>query len=303
MATITQTWAFATTSSGWTGVPVGTGNATTYQSGLGNPAGSLGNITTGHSGNGTGYWYISGTWAALFGIPTGAVVTNILVSGDHYDGKCNTYTVGASSTDGPLELRSSAGGSVLLTLVAGRTYTAIDSSWVTRSPGSLNQAIAAGQQAATTNVTLQLNGAVKTGSTASPNNTLLQDNVTITITYNVPASVTLTGASATSAPGAVTKSGAAVVALVGAAITLAAGIVIATASSPASVNLTGARCTTAAGTVIGSGDSSVLLDGAAVTALPGAVTAVGSQAETAVTTVGASIGGGFSGEAASVYFE
>src|SRR6185437_6503603 len=91
----------------------------------------------------------------------------------------------ASSTDGPLELRDS-GGTLLLTLVAGRTYSAVDSSWVTRSPGSLNQAVPSAQQPSGTTVALRLNGAVKTGTSSSANNTLLQDNVKITITYTVP---------------------------------------------------------------------------------------------------------------------
>lgn len=94
------------------------------------------------------------------------------------------------------------------------------------------------------------------------------------------ASVTLTGASATTAAGTVTKSASSSVTLTGAACTLAAGIVLAAVVVNGSVTLTGAASTCSAGTVTTSGNAAKTLTGASSTTAAGGTSETGTGAKT-----------------------
>lgn len=188
MATASVTWTFTSDLQSWVAHSTGSGNLCQRSASNGHAdAGCLNDGTTGKSKSGTGYFDLTGTWEAIFGISAGSHVTAIMVSSDGYWGRCLTYTTGAASTDGPLELRDS-GGTLLLTLTTGRAYSAADGAYVHTQPtaGQQNQAIAAGQQPSNTTIALRLRGSVNTGNSVSASNQLYQDDITVTITYTPP---------------------------------------------------------------------------------------------------------------------
>lgn len=195
MATATKLWQTSTDLTSWTAtVGASTTSSKPTTNGQGGSTDAFLQLSiTGRSKSASSFWQISDTWVNLFGIPSNGVVTNILASGDGYFGKCVTFTTGAASTDGPLELRDSAGTTLLLTLVSGRAYSATDASWVARNPGSLNQAVPSAQQAASTTVTIRVNCTLATGNSTSAVNTLGQDAIKLTITYQLAISQTEIG--------------------------------------------------------------------------------------------------------------
>lgn len=199
MATASKTWTFTSDLQSWVATSVGTGNSCVRSSTNGhNDAGCINNGTTGRNHSGTGHFDLTGTWEALFGIASGSTVTAIMVSGDGYWGRCATFTTGAASTDGPLELRDS-GGTLLLTLVSGTAYSGTFA-YANRTPSGAqqNQAIPSAQQASGTTVAIRINGSVTTGNSSSASNQLFQDDITVTITYTPPVnpiSATISGSS------------------------------------------------------------------------------------------------------------
>ena len=90
------------------------------------------------------------------------------------------------------------------------------------------------------------------------------------------ATVTLTGAAATSAVGTLTATGQATTTLTGTFATASVGII--TSTGIATVTLLGAQAVSAAGVLLGTGAGTRLLVGAAGTFSIGTITAVGSGA-------------------------
>ena len=190
MATTTVTWHFTSTSQSWVFTASGTGNSGAWQStggdtgAPGGDAGCLNNVTTGKNHTGAGHWRLSGTWAAIFGIPSNATVTQVGgISGNQHSWSCATYTTGAASTEGPFAVYQSDGTTLIGTFTTGNAYS---STTAYARPTASAVSIIGGLQPASTSVILQLAGSVNTGSSSSANNTLLQDEVTLTITYTVP---------------------------------------------------------------------------------------------------------------------
>lgn len=135
--------------------------------------------TTGRSKSDANYLEISGTWETLFGVPAGATVS-LIGTPDAFDYQCLTYTTGAASTAGPLELRDSAGTTLLLTLAAGAAY----SGTVARTTkAGTQQAIPSAQQPSNSSIRIRLRSQQATGNSSSANNTLLLGHVNITVTY------------------------------------------------------------------------------------------------------------------------
>jgi hypothetical protein len=155
--------------------------------------------TTGKAISNANYLEISGTWESLFGIPSGSTVTTIGTP-DAFDYQVLTYTNGASSTAGPLELRDAPGTTLLLTLATGVTYTGT----VARTTkAGTSQSVPSGSRPSATTVRLRLNATQATSASISGTNVLILGHVNITITYTTAynlaggtATLTLTGNSA-----------------------------------------------------------------------------------------------------------
>jgi hypothetical protein len=172
MATVVKTFSFATTAESWVA-----GNTTraTYDSTIGNPAGSLQAKST-TSTTASGYWEWTGTWESL-GVAAGQSVTFIQLTGgyDRADnvGYINTFL-------GPYELRDSA-GNLLGTLLASRHPSANESAWTTLSGSSIS--VPSAQQPSNTTIKLRANWALSsTGSTVW----LHQDELSFTMTTALP---------------------------------------------------------------------------------------------------------------------
>jgi hypothetical protein len=182
VSSATKTWTFDSDSQGW--VPeTGSIEVLAFEPSLGNPSGCLSNTQKGKGQTGVDGWDFDGTWESIFGIPPGSVVSSILVQGDGYETKCDKFDHAVASVAGPVFLLVS-GSLNVLTLVPGRSYSAVDSSWVSQSPTQFGQPIPAAAQPSNTPIRLSLGATVKTGDRITAINRLLQDNLTITISYN-----------------------------------------------------------------------------------------------------------------------
>lgn len=128
MATVTKRFSFATTSESWTGTSMPTTGS--YDSTVGNPAGSLKLTNTGSMGSGTGYMEWSGTWQTL-GVPAGQTVQSIQVTSAYE--RVDAVPSSKPATIGPFLLLDPTSGTAIGTLVPSRVVSAVDSGWVTRS--------------------------------------------------------------------------------------------------------------------------------------------------------------------------
>lgn len=155
--------------------------------------------TSGKNKSDANFLETSGTWEALFGIPAGSTVTTIGTP-DDFDWQCLTYTTGAASTAGPLELRNS-GGTLQLTLATGSSY----SSTVARTTkAGTSQAVPSGVQPSNTTIRLRLNSTQATGNSSSAVNALILGHVNVTITYTTAYVLTAASGSFTETGGAAT---------------------------------------------------------------------------------------------------
>jgi hypothetical protein len=176
MATATKKWTFDVDVQGW--VPQTGGiEVLAFQSSLGNPPGCLSYTQEGKNQTGVDGWDLFGTWESIFGVPSGSSVTSIMSQGDGLDSKCDIFDHSLISVSGPLSLFG------ILTLVPGRSYSGVESSWVNQSPTQLNQSIPSVLQPSNSSVQFHLGAEVKTGDRITAKNRLLHDNVIITVTY------------------------------------------------------------------------------------------------------------------------
>ena len=189
MPTITKTWHFTANSQSWAFTANGTSNTGIWQStngdvgAPGGDAGCINNIRTGKNHSGTGHWDLVGTWQALFGVPENALVTSVGgAAGDEHSWECQTFTTGAASTEGPFELRDSTGTTVLGTFTGTHAYSGTTAY---ARPAAASVSVPSAQQPSSATVALRLSGTVATGNSNNANNTLLQDEVTLTVTYEL----------------------------------------------------------------------------------------------------------------------
>lgn len=185
MATVTKTFAFATTAEGFVATP-GTSVTLSYDGATGNPAGALKSTLATKSRTGASYWEWSGTWEAL-GVPTGAIVTAVALGGASV--RCTQFTSATSAKNGPYELRDSA-GTLLGTLWAGRTATAVDAAWVAVA-AQASLAVPAAQRPSNTTVRIRLNSTLVTPNTTGATVTTYDDQVALTFTYTPTANLTV----------------------------------------------------------------------------------------------------------------
>lgn len=185
MATASKTWAFLSTAESWLWTLVsGSGVTAAWTNADGNPAGCLEARITGKNLTGVGYWEITGTWEALFGVPTNTKVKTVGTPCD-YEWKCSEYTTGASGNlTGAFELRDSA-GTLIGTFSAALGFSAT-SAWANLAGAAV--AVPSNQQASNTTIKLRLNCTLKTGNSSSAAVTLRHDNCAFTITYETAVS-------------------------------------------------------------------------------------------------------------------
>lgn len=183
--TLTKTFNFATGSEGWVGND-GADTTDSYQSGDGNPAGSLqSRITGGNNTNANAGWYISGiTWESL-GIPAGSAINSV---DGKYDWRCSEYNRGdPDSASGNLFITDSADGNS--TTLETRVTFSGTTSWATRNAtGAVS--IPVTLQASNTGIKIKLLGRLETRSSSggggSPAVTRRMDTVVLIIDYTPP---------------------------------------------------------------------------------------------------------------------
>ncbi len=177
--TLNYTFNFASSSEGFTATTGGQSTAS-FDSGNGNPAGSIYTQITGRRRTNSNYWEWTGTFEDL-GVPSSSIITAIQLTGAY--NRCTVYSTGQQSTAGPYELRDSTGATVLATLWAGRDFSAVDPSWVFVS-GS-NQILS--DIPSNTTIKIRLNNTLRTGNSNSARVTLYDDQISLTITYQSAA--------------------------------------------------------------------------------------------------------------------
>ena len=187
MATVTKTFAFLADAENFVATASGT-TALTWSSTIGNPPGSLQARSSGRNNNLTpSYWEWSGTWEAL-GVPAGATVTAIQLTGGY--NRCSTWTTGrAGSQIGPYEVYDNT-PTLIGTLYPARTVSAQESAWV--STGT-QAAVSIPSHASNTVVRIRLNDTIGTGNNQSGVVATHDDQITLLITYSPPAPVSVSG--------------------------------------------------------------------------------------------------------------
>jgi len=179
-ATATKTFTFATSAEGFTGTSGGKSNLT-YDSGVGNPAGSLKTDSAGRNNLDTSDWTWTGTWEDL-GIPAGSTVTQIRLDGGYT--KVTAWNVVDSVTIGPYKLKDS-GGVDQATLWNGRTPTGTDSDWVAIS-AQTDQNVPSALQASNSTIKLYLERTIDLGNNKNAQATFYEDQLSFVITYTPP---------------------------------------------------------------------------------------------------------------------
>jgi hypothetical protein len=161
----TTSFAFASNASGWVGAPTSGSWVASWDGATGNPAGALKSTVSGSGKTGTAItWTWSGSWTSL-GVPSGATVLSVTLTG--LDTKVTAYTGGTNSSFGTLQLQNGSGASQG-TLWAGRSFSAVDSSWV-----------AAGSQAG-----VSVPSAISDAASAGEVVTTYLDNIAIRVDYS-----------------------------------------------------------------------------------------------------------------------
>lgn len=87
MATTSKSWPWASTVEGWAFTSVKWAGG--HDGSNGNPAGSLQANITGKNSTGNGYWYLSDTWANIFGINASDTVTGVRLNA--LDWRCQNF--------------------------------------------------------------------------------------------------------------------------------------------------------------------------------------------------------------------
>ena len=135
-----------------------------WYSGDGNPSGSLRSRIVGRNKTSNNYWEWSGTWEDL-GITSGDTIDQVRLAG--HDSKVHIWDTADQVTIGPIEIRDSAGTTVIATLWSGRTNTTgIEGSW--SDPGAQTyQSIGSSYQASNTSIRIRLNDYLDNGNSGS----------------------------------------------------------------------------------------------------------------------------------------
>lgn len=180
MATVTKTFSFATNTESFVAT-AGANSTLTFDSGIGNPAGSLKARIAGRNKNNLNYWEWTGTWESL-GVPTGSTVTAIRVSAGYT--RCTEYATGQPSTIGPYELYDNT-PTLQATLWSGRNIGATDAAWVAVG-GQLDQSVPSAIQPSNSTIRLRLSDSLATGASNTAAVTTYDDEVSFVITYTTP---------------------------------------------------------------------------------------------------------------------
>jgi hypothetical protein len=180
MTITNKAFPFATTAEGFTGNPETADCTMSYDSGVGNPAGSLKARTFGRNKTTVNnYWEWSGTWEDL-GVTSGDVVTQVRLNAA--DNRCTEWNVGTSATIGPYAIYDSTGTTLIATLWAGRSPTASEGGWTSVGTQSY-QSVASAYQASGTSIRLRLYSSMDNGNNANAAISLQDDNFSIDIDH------------------------------------------------------------------------------------------------------------------------
>jgi len=181
MSTTGESYSFDSDAESW--VDGSDGQAVrTYDGSYGNSAGSLKTTIAGRNKTDGGGWYLQGTWAALFGVSTGATVTSVWVEAGEY--QCTDYAYVAACTLGTHELRDSV-GATLATLYSGDAVSGTGS-WVDVGSQSA-QAVPGGSQAGDTVIQLFVGADLDLENNTSAVVTYYDDNLEYWIEYTEPS--------------------------------------------------------------------------------------------------------------------
>lgn len=179
---VVYTYNFASTSESWTGVVLAD-ITNTYESGAGNPAGSLQSRIYGKNKNRTGVgWLLSGvTWEDL-GVPVGATVDSV---DGKFDWSCTEYNVGVNtSSSGDLTITDSADANST-TLETAVTFSGTTAYATLNSTGTVS--MPAALQASSTSIKIKILGILRTGNNVAAAVTRQMDTVVLTINYTEAA--------------------------------------------------------------------------------------------------------------------
>lgn len=180
MTTVTKTFAFLSNSESFSGVSGGSGVTMDWYASDGNPAGCLRSALTSNSLTRVNYWEWVGTWEDL-GVPSGATVTYARLNSGNW--KCSNYSrAGSGNTAGPYKIYSNDATPVQIAQIWAGASVSGTTSWQTISAQS-DQAIGSSYQASSTTVRIRLYDTHVTSVGAGPNVTLLDDQVSLVITY------------------------------------------------------------------------------------------------------------------------
>jgi hypothetical protein len=190
MPTVTKAFAFASNAEGFS-ANYPAAFTLSYDGATGIPVGALKSRITGtKNASGTSYWEWSGTWEQL-GVPAGATVTACRLHSA--SSRCTEYSNGRSCTSGPYTLHDGS-GTLLGTLWAGRSVTAVESSWT-----SIGQQADCGLSVASNAVVkIRLQSTLGIGASTAYAVSVYDDQVVLVITYsNPPTAQPLTAGMAT----------------------------------------------------------------------------------------------------------
>ena len=179
MATLNKTFPFLTTVEGFTAYPENTDVVMTYDSGVGNPSGSLKSRISGRNKTGTSYWEWTGTWEDL-GISSGDTITQVRIN--DADNRCTEWNTVDACTIGPYSIYDSVGTTLIATLWAGRSPTGTEGSW-TAIGNQTYQAIAAAYEASNTTIRIRLYNALDLGNNSAAALSVYDDTISLDIDY------------------------------------------------------------------------------------------------------------------------
>ena len=179
MTTLNKTFPFLTTVEGFTGTPGEVDVTMSYDSGVGNPSGSLKTRIIDRNSVGTSYWEWSGTWESL-GVPSGSTVSQVRLFGAH--NRCTEYVTVDAASIGPISIYDSTGTVLIATLWSGRSVTGVEGSWTSVSTQTY-QSIGSSYQASTTSIRLRLYNTLDLGNNASAACSVYDDTISIDIDY------------------------------------------------------------------------------------------------------------------------
>lgn len=177
MGSVTVTFDFATDAQGFAATPGGPNTVLSYDSSVGNPAGSLKSRVAGKNVKEQfiNDWRLETTFEAL-GVPAGSTITGIVSAS--MQSKCTEFNHGGRSTRGPAAIGS---GVIFFNawLSTEQTFRAADADWVT-SPGTDVTGLSLPSDLL---VSIDIQNGLETGGSDSAAVSLNQDHLTFTIEY------------------------------------------------------------------------------------------------------------------------